>query len=662
MSTWRRSSSAFSARAGTAALCFVIVLGAFSAPAQNVTTLIQFTNVWKYDQSGRDLGTAWRTNDYDDSTWPSGPGLLGLEPDTPGFYTVHAPINTPLTISSTVTTFYFRTTFEFTGTTIALSLIASNLVDDGCAIYLNGLRAGGVRAPAAYDASTFFAGPTMEGQLDQVTLTNLDALRAGMNLLAVEVHQAAAASSDVMWGMRLLAIQQTPLAITNQPQSQTVIVNTPVTLSVAVSGGPAFYHWQKDGVNIANATSSSYAIPSAQPGNSGEYRVIITNSISAITSTVATLTVLADLTGPRLVTAIAANSAGGTTFATNTINVLFSEPLSLVLAQNSNNYAVTVLGTTNRIPVLRVVYSAALGALLNLDGSDPDWVVGGSYMVTINGVKDTRGNVIAPDSSIAVSWGQSSNLIASDAVWDFHNSAVFEPEVFDQDWFACDFSPGPWWGQGQGLFYGGAIVAEPCPPLGTLQTPTGYQPEPALYRTTFQWPSHWPSAGTLKIAAAYDDALVLYLDGTEIYRNNAGATGSIVGPTSKALSALSVCVTNLAIAATNLQPGVHCLAAAVLQADAPPEFDSVFALRMDGLAYLAPPLAEQPSPVLTTAQIDANSLRISWAGNGYALESTTNLSLGSASYPSGPWQEVTNMSNPYTNHLDEAQRFFRLKK
>src|SRR5215510_9341726 len=108
MSTRRRKTSALPARAGMLVLCFVAMLGVFSAQAQTVTTLIQFTNIWKFDQSGLELGTAWRTNDYDDSAWSSGPGLLGLELYTPGAYTIHAPINTQLAISTTVTTFYFR--------------------------------------------------------------------------------------------------------------------------------------------------------------------------------------------------------------------------------------------------------------------------------------------------------------------------------------------------------------------------------------------------------------------------------------------------------------------------------------------------------------------------------------------------------------------------
>src|SRR5262245_27781533 len=99
-----------------AVLC-VICLVVLPASCQEITTLLEFTNVWKYYQSGLELGTDWRTDAYDDAFWPSGPGLLGFE-DTPYVYTSsHAPISTPLTISSTVTSYYFRTTFQFTGET-----------------------------------------------------------------------------------------------------------------------------------------------------------------------------------------------------------------------------------------------------------------------------------------------------------------------------------------------------------------------------------------------------------------------------------------------------------------------------------------------------------------------------------------------------------------
>ena len=130
------------------------------AQAQLTTTLIPFTGTWKYNNSGTELGTAWRTNGYNDAAWSSGPGLLGTEPDTPVVYTVHAPISTAVPVSGSVTTFYFRATFNFAGNTNVpgFTLISSNLIDDGCAIYLNGRLAGSIRMPASYTAATVASG------------------------------------------------------------------------------------------------------------------------------------------------------------------------------------------------------------------------------------------------------------------------------------------------------------------------------------------------------------------------------------------------------------------------------------------------------------------------------------------------------------------------
>src|SRR5882672_10058360 len=195
---------------------------ALRTEAQTVQTLVQFTNSWQYDQTGRQLPANWMSSAYvPDGQWgPLSPGLLGNEPDTPAVYTAHAPILTPLTVSGSITTYYFRTTFNYAGTLNNVTLIATNLVDDGCAIYLNGLRVGGVRIPAGYNAlnaTALFTGPTTEGQLDVVTFTNVSALRVGANLLAVEVHQSANTSSDVMFGLKLISIVPSALQITNQP-------------------------------------------------------------------------------------------------------------------------------------------------------------------------------------------------------------------------------------------------------------------------------------------------------------------------------------------------------------------------------------------------------------------------------------------------------------
>ena len=41
--------------------------------------LVDFGSFWRYQDSGKDLGTAWREVTFNDSSWPAGGGLLGFE-------------------------------------------------------------------------------------------------------------------------------------------------------------------------------------------------------------------------------------------------------------------------------------------------------------------------------------------------------------------------------------------------------------------------------------------------------------------------------------------------------------------------------------------------------------------------------------------------------
>src|SRR5262245_18540129 len=90
------------------------------AGAQPPLRLIDpFTHVWRYDDSGHELGTAWRESAYNDSSWPTGMGLFGVETTTPFHYapagfpavTVPLALTAPGNTAQTVT-FYFRTHFQ----------------------------------------------------------------------------------------------------------------------------------------------------------------------------------------------------------------------------------------------------------------------------------------------------------------------------------------------------------------------------------------------------------------------------------------------------------------------------------------------------------------------------------------------------------------------
>lgn len=97
------------------------------------------------------------------------------------------------------------------------------------------------------------------------------------------------------------------LTFTQQPQAQTVTAGSPVTFGVGVTG-TGTYQWQKNGVNIAGATATTYSIVSTAQTDAGVYAVIVTNPAQTVTSSGASLTVNAQL--PPVIT-------GGVIFTVN---------------------------------------------------------------------------------------------------------------------------------------------------------------------------------------------------------------------------------------------------------------------------------------------------------------------------------------------------------
>ena len=110
-------------------------------------------------------------------------------------------------------------------------------------------------------------------------------------------------------------------AITEQPQSQTVMAGAVTSFNVTATGTPApTYQWEKDGVVISGATSSTYLISSAQVANDGVYTVVVSSSAGSVTSSGATLTVSTVLQAENATLSGAVVSAGqsgytGTGFA-----------------------------------------------------------------------------------------------------------------------------------------------------------------------------------------------------------------------------------------------------------------------------------------------------------------------------------------------------------
>ncbi len=99
-------------------------------------------------------------------------------------------------------------------------------------------------------------------------------------------------------------------SISAQPQSQTITSGRPVTFSVSANGtAPLSYQWQRNQVNIAGATGSSYTIGSVSAGDNGvSFRAIVSNSFGGVASNGAVLTVTANQPPVANITSPAAGS------------------------------------------------------------------------------------------------------------------------------------------------------------------------------------------------------------------------------------------------------------------------------------------------------------------------------------------------------------------
>jgi hypothetical protein len=187
---------------------------------RKVVTLlaIDANTTWKYDRSGEDLGTEWREPAFDDALWPSGKALIADETTT----TVE-PIRTPITRFNDagvyVKTFYFRSHFNFAGAiSPGVKLALRHVVDDGVVVYLNGHeinRQNVADDPVNYLSDAGGHENAYAGPFDIPTTW----LVPGDNVIAAEVHQSGGSSSDMVFGLELVAtipaVTQTLFAIDN---------------------------------------------------------------------------------------------------------------------------------------------------------------------------------------------------------------------------------------------------------------------------------------------------------------------------------------------------------------------------------------------------------------------------------------------------------------
>lgn len=167
----------------------------FFTPAQT-TPLVPLGSVWRYRNDAVDLGTAWRANGHDDTAWASGPAELGFGEN-----------DQATTIANNLqSTTYFRHHFNVANPAGFGSLQMRLKRDDAGVVFINGNEV--YRSPnlPSTGAITYSQFSTSNGEntIDTATIP-ASALQAGVNVVAVEIHQGDASSSDVSFDFELVA-------------------------------------------------------------------------------------------------------------------------------------------------------------------------------------------------------------------------------------------------------------------------------------------------------------------------------------------------------------------------------------------------------------------------------------------------------------------------
>jgi hypothetical protein len=174
----------------------------------NVTTFLPVGAIWKFRDTGEDLGTAWRGTNFNDSAWSSGPAQLGFG---------DGDEVTLLNSNRQRITTYFRKTFNVPVASAVNTLTLRVKRDDGAVVYLNGTEIFRDSMPDGAVTAGTFANTVISGADENswlVTNVSPALLMSGSNYLAVEIHQLNTNSSDLSFDLELTGSLRAPDPVT----------------------------------------------------------------------------------------------------------------------------------------------------------------------------------------------------------------------------------------------------------------------------------------------------------------------------------------------------------------------------------------------------------------------------------------------------------------
>ena len=234
---------------------------------------------WRYLDNGQDPGAAWLTPAFNENAWKLGEAELGYGDGDEATVISFGPSN-----SSKFTTSWFRHTFTLGEDIQPITAELRIVRDDGVIAYLNGTEVFRDNLPEGNILPSTRALGAISGNNESDWLTTsipVKLFNKGSNVLAIEMHQANGASSDISFNAECLVVEShlAPF-IRSEPDDLNLTTGQNVSLKADVEGSvPLSYQWYFNGAPVTNEDSSVLTLQNIQPVQSGIYQLHVSNTI-----------------------------------------------------------------------------------------------------------------------------------------------------------------------------------------------------------------------------------------------------------------------------------------------------------------------------------------------------------------------------------------------
>ncbi len=313
-------------------LLAMVALAAVSA--SGVTdTLIPFGSTWKYLDNNSNQGTAWVAPGFNDTSWSSGPAQLGYGDGDEATVLSYGPNG-----NDKYMTTYFRHSFSVADPSIYTVLNLGVIRDDGVIVYVNGTEVFRNNMPdgaVAYNTYALQAvGGSDESFVYEITV-NPALLVSGNNVVAAEIHQADATSSDISFDFQLTGstdpvINQSPTVSITSPADNAfyaapanLVINA---LAADNDGSVSLVEFYQDATKLGQDPTLPYTFNWNSVGI-GNYTLtaVATDNLGAQTTSAVTHVTINVSTAPTIASV---SPTPGAVSSLKQITVTFNEPVS----------------------------------------------------------------------------------------------------------------------------------------------------------------------------------------------------------------------------------------------------------------------------------------------------------------------------------------------